>query len=66
MRAKGARFTGADSWERAQAAEPGPGAYEIEYIRTGARSSVAASVSAGRNKEIAFGTDSLRELPWDH
>jgi hypothetical protein len=67
MKAKGKRFSGADSWERAQATEPGPGAYEIEYLRTGGKSSVAAPTgSHGRGqKELAFLSDSLRELPWD-
>ena len=66
MKAKGKRFTQADSWERAQATEPGPGAYEIEYLRSGAKSSVAAP-SRGTNgpKEIAFQSDALRELPWE-
>jgi len=66
MKSKGPRFSGADTWERAQKTEPGPGAYEIEYLRSGSKSSVSAVVGASVNREIAFGTDSLRELPWEN
>ena len=66
MRAKGARFKGADTWERAQATEPGPGAYEIEFLRTGSKSSLSAVSQLTHSKgETAFGTESLRELPWE-
>ena len=55
-----------DTWERAQAAEPGPGAYEIEYLRSGAKSSVAApSRGTSGPKESGFQSDALRELPWE-
>jgi len=66
MKAKGQRFKGNSSWERAQAVEPGPGAYEIEYLRSGSKSSVAGSVGGPQAREVAFSTDSLRELPWDN
>jgi hypothetical protein len=66
MKGKGERFKGANTWERAQATEPGPGSYEIEYLRTGGKSSVAtATGSASKSKEIAFSSDALRELPWE-
>jgi len=67
MKAKGNRFKGADTWERAQATEPGPGAYEIEYLRSGAKSSVSAmALSKSKDSDVAFGTESLRELPWEN
>merc|ERR1719424_2292173 len=66
MRSKGPRFSSADAWERAQKTEPGPGAYEIEYLRSGSKSSVSGVVGASQAKEVAFGTDSLRELPWEN
>jgi len=65
MKAKGQRFKASTSWERSQATEPGPGAYEIEYLRSGSKSSVAGSVGGPQAREVAFQTDSLRELPWD-
>lgn len=66
MRSKGPRFSSADAWERAQKTEPGPGAYEIEYLRSGSKSSVSGVVGASQAKEVAFGTDALRELPWEN
>jgi hypothetical protein len=65
FKARGARFQGADTWERAQKTEPGPGAYEIEYLRSGARSSVSGVVGGTVSRQVGFGTDSVRELPWD-
>mmetsp|Transcript_11743 Transcript_11743/g.23649 ORF Transcript_11743/g.23649 Transcript_11743/m.23649 type:complete len:289 (-) Transcript_11743:551-1417(-) len=65
MKAKGNRFKGASSWERAQATEPGPGAYEIEYLRSGSKSNIQGMVGAPQAKDISFLTDSIRELPWD-
>jgi hypothetical protein len=53
MKAKGQRFKGADTWERAQSAEPGPGSYETEILRTGSKSSLASlAISGGRAKEV--------------
>jgi len=66
MKAKGTRFNKGDAWERAQKGEPGPGAYEIEYLRSGTKSSLASRVSASSSKEIAFSSDALRELPWEN
>ena len=71
LKAKGNRFSGADSWERAQATEPGPGAYEVEYLRSGAKSSLASqaldkAASSGMGRDIAFGTDDVRTLPWEN
>ena len=66
MRAKGARFKGADTWEKAQATEPGPGAYEIEFLRTGSKSSLSGVSQMTHSRgEIAFGTEAMRELPWE-
>lgn len=65
MKAKGTRFKGSDSWERSQKLEPGPGAYEIEYLRSGGKSALASRASASSSKEIAFSSDALRELPWE-
>ena len=66
MKAKGNRFQGADSWERAQKTEPGPGAYEVEYLRSGAKSSLSAiALSSSQKEGIAFGSDVMRELPWE-
>jgi hypothetical protein len=66
MRGKASRFKGADTWERAQATEPGPGAYEIQFLRTGSKSSLSAvSQTTHSRGEAAFGTESLRELPWE-
>jgi len=66
MRAKGARFKASDTWERAQATEPGPGAYEIEFLRSGSKSSLSAMSQMTHSKgEAAFGTESIRELPWE-
>lgn len=65
MKAKGTRFKTGDSWERAQKLEPGPGAYEIEYLRSGTKSALASRASASSSKEIAFSSDALRELPWE-
>ena len=65
FKARGARFSGADSWERAQKTEPGPGAYEVEVLRSGTRSSVSAVVGGAVSREVGFGTDSIRELPWE-
>ena len=66
MKAKGQRFKGADTWERAQASEPGPGAYEIEYLRSGTKSSISAMAGEGRQKDVAFLSDAMRELPWEN
>ncbi len=44
----------------------GPGAYEIEYLRSGAKSALASRASFNSSKEIAFSSDALRELPWDN
>ena len=52
MKSRGPRFSGADTWERAQRTEPGPGAYEIEYLRSGSKSSVSGVVGASVNKEV--------------
>jgi len=66
MKGKGSRFKGADTWERAQSHEPGPGAYEIEFLRTGSKSSIQGTSSTTHSRgEVAFGTESMRELPWD-
>ena len=45
--------------------EPGPGAYEVEVLRSGTRSSVSAVVGGAVSREVGFGTDSIRELPWE-
>ena len=71
MRAKGARFQGANSWEKAQAAEPGPGSYEIEILRSGYKSSLSGMSQSTHSKgaldgSIAFGTEAVRELPWEN
>ena len=70
MKAKGDRFRGADTWERAQSKEPGPGAYEIEFLRTGAKSSLSGMSQTTHSKAsmtgaIAFGTEATRDLPWE-
>ena len=66
LKAKGERFKGADTWEKAQATEPGPGAYEVEYLRSGAKSSLSAiALSSSQKDGIAFGSDAIRELPWE-
>ena len=67
MKAKGIRFKGGDAWERAQASEPGPGAYEVQYLRTGTKSSIEGIATSGGSKqrEIAFQSDAVRELPWE-
>ena len=71
LKAKGPRFAGADSWERSQAKEPGPGAYEIEFLRTGGKSSLSGMSQTSHSKgtldgSIAFGSECIRELPWDN
>ena len=70
MRSKGERFKGADTWERAQGKEPGPGAYEIEFLRTGSKSSLSSVSQMTHSKasmtgSVAFGTEAIRELPWE-
>ena len=46
--------------------EPGPGAYEVEYLRSGAKSSLSAiALSSSQKEGIAFGSDVMRELPWE-
>ena len=68
MRAKGHRFKTGGSWERAQKLEPGPGAYEVEYLRSGSLSSLSAlalRASTSSSKDIAFSSDAIRELPWE-
>ena len=69
MKAKGQRFKTGESWERAQKLEPGPGAYEVEYLRSGSLSSLSAlalRASSNTSSEIAFSSDALRELPWEN
>jgi len=64
MKAKGKRFQGADSFERAQAGEPGPGAYETEILRTGGRSALSAYDTGEMMPSAAFASDAIRDLPW--
>ena len=64
MKAKGHRFKGADSLERAQATEPGPGAYETEILRTGGYSAISAYDTGERLPSAAFASDAIRELAW--
>merc|ERR1719424_2377804 len=64
MRGKGARFVGADKLMRDQNAEPGPGAYETEILRTGGRSKLSALDTGELMPSAAFASDALRELPW--
>ena len=64
MKAQGSRFKGADSWERAQASEPGPGAYETEILRTGGRSALSAYDTGEQMPSAAFQSDAIRQLPW--
>ena len=64
LKGKGSRFKGADAWERAQAAEPGPGAYETEILRTGGRSALSAYDTGEMMASAAFASDSMRDLPW--
>lgn len=40
-------------------------ACEIEYVRSGARSSVSGVVGGTVSRQVGFGTDSVLELPWD-
>jgi hypothetical protein len=64
MRGKGSRFVGADKLARDQNAEPGPGAYETEILRTGGRSNLSAYDTGELMPSAAFASDALRELPW--
>ena len=64
MRSKGPRFVGADKLARDQNAEPGPGAYETEILRTGGRSALSAFDTGELMPSAAFSSDALRELPW--
>ena len=64
MRGKGSRFVGADKLARDQNAEPGPGAYETEILRTGGRSNLSAWDTGELMPSAAFASDALRELPW--
>jgi len=64
LKAKGSRFSGADSWARAQAAEPGPGAYETEILRTGGKSALSAYDTGEMMPSAAFASDAIRDLPW--
>jgi len=64
MKAKGNRFKSGDSFERAQADEPGPGAYETEILRTGGRSALSAYDTGEMMPSAAFASDAIRDLPW--
>ena len=64
MRGKGARFQGAGKLARDQDAEPGPGAYETEILRTGGRSNLSAWDTGELMPSAAFASDSIREMPW--
>ena len=64
MRSKGARFVGASKLERDQSAEPGPGAYETEILRTGGRSALSAFDTGELMPSAAFASDAIREMPW--
>jgi len=64
MKAGGGRFKGGDSWERAQASEPGPGAYETEILRTGGRSALSAYDTGEQMASAAFSSDTIRDMPW--
>jgi len=64
MRGKGQRFVGATKLERDQAAEPGPGAYETEILRTGGRSNLSAWDTGELMPAAAFASDTIRTMPW--
>ena len=64
MRGKGARFVGSSKLERDQAAEPGPGAYETEILRTGGKSALGAWDTGELMPAAAFASDTIREMPW--
>jgi len=64
LAAKGSRFQGADSFQRAQASEPGPGAYETEILRTGGRSALSAYDTGEQMASAAFASDTIRNMPW--
>lgn len=64
MRGQGARFKGADSWERTQALEPGPGAYETEILRTGGKSNLSAWDTGELMPSASFASDTIRDMPW--
>ena len=64
MRGKGPRFQGQDKQQRDQAAEPGPGAYETEILRTGGRSNLSAWDTGELMPSGAFASDTIRDLPW--
>ena len=64
MRSKGSRFVGSSKLERDQSAEPGPGAYETEILRTGGRSNLSAWDTSELMPASAFASDTIREMPW--
>jgi len=64
LKAQGSRFKGGDSFERAQASEPGPGAYETEILRTGGRSALSAYDTGEQMASAAFASDTIRNMPW--
>jgi len=64
MKAKGNRFKKNDAFERAQASEPGPGAYETEILRTGGRSALSAYDTGEMMPSAAFASDTIRGMPW--
>ena len=64
MRGKGNRFVGSTKLERDQSAEPGPGAYETEILRTGGRSNLSSWDTNELMPAAAFASDTIREMPW--
>jgi len=64
MKGKGTRFVGSSKLERDQAAEPGPGAYETEILRTGGRSNLSAWDTGELMPSGAFASDTIRTMPW--
>ena len=64
MRGKGPRFVGSTKLEKDQSAEPGPGAYETEILRTGGKSALSAMDTGELMPSAAFASDQIREMPW--